>query len=431
MAESLAGLIGILHRLREAASREELGFVLVNEAIGAAPYRQAALWLEGQGVAAISGVSTNERTTPYVQWLCRVCPALAVALPRGGAVGPSMLAGPDRDEWSDWLPAHGAWLPIPRGTSGSGGGLLVAREEPWSEGEMAVLAEACHAYAHALAVFGGRRLSRRKGRKMLWAAALACALALALPVPMTVLAPAELVPAHPSVIRSPLDGMVEKFHVAPNTLVAEGAALFDLDPTTLAGKLEVAEKTMATAEAEYRLASQQAVFDPSAKARLTILAGRLEEREAEAAYLRALLDRIKVKAPRAGLAVLDDPAEWIGRPVSVGERVMLIADERDTEIEAWLAVGDAVDLIAGMKTTLFLNADPLNPVSAVLRHVGYEAMVRPDSTVAYRLRATLAEAEPRHRLGLKGMARIEAGRVPAVYWLFRRPLAAIRHFLGL
>ena len=79
---------------------------------------------------------------------------------------------------------------------------------------------------------------------------------------------------------------------------------------------------------------------------------------------------------------------------------------------------------------MFLNADPLHPARATLRFAGYEAMSRPDGTVAYRLRATLTEGGDKPRLGLKGTARIDAGRVVLAYWLLRRPLSAIRHFVG-
>lgn len=432
-SDPLSVLLHLQRRAREAASAEELGFVMVNESHGLVPYRQAVLWLDGKGVAAISGVALPERTAPFAQWLERACRGLAVVLPRGGAIDPRLLSERDRGEWSDWFPPHGLWLPLSTPSGHCLGGLLLVRDGSWQEAEMALLREAVHAFGHALLLFrrsgkagGGVRMGR-----LGWAAAvLALAAASAIPVPLTVLAPAEMVAARPAVVRSPLDGVIDRFHVAPNQVVSEGAALFDLDSTTLMGRIEVAEKTLATAEAEFRLVSQQAVYDGAAKSKLAALGGRVEERAAEAAHLRGLLERIRVRSPRAGIAVLDDPSEWIGRPVAIGERVMSVADEKDTEIEAWLAVGDAVDLVPGMAVTMFLNASPLNPLRARLRFVGYEAMARPDGTVAYRLRAVLAEGEDRPRLGLKGTARIEAGRVAAVYWLFRRPLAAIRHFVG-
>ena len=405
---------------------------MVNETHAMTSYRQGVLWLDGKGLSALSGVSAPEKSAPFAQWLERICRGLNTTMTASARIDPATLSVRDRDEWMEWQPPHGLWLPLTAPDGRRLGALLLARDQDWSDAEIQFLNELCHAYGHALACFvkAGRGTAWRPTRAAWIAGALAVAVAAVIPVPLTVLAPAEMVAAHPAVVRSPLDGVIDRFHIAPNAPVAEGAPLFDLDSTTLIGKLEVAEKTLATAEAEYRLSSQQAVFDPQAKSKLTVLSGRMEERAAEAEYLRGLLQRIKVKAQRAGIAVLDDPSEWIGRPVSIGERVMSVADERDTEIEAWLAVGDAVDLVPGMKFTMFLNADPLHPARATLRFAGYEAMSRPEGTVAYRLRATLAEDADKPRLGLKGTARIEAGRVALGYWLVRRPLSAIRHFVG-
>jgi hypothetical protein len=79
--------------------------------------------------------------------------------------------------------------------------------------------------------------------------------------------------------------------------------------------------------------------------------------------------------------------------------------------------------------TLYLNATPLQPVSARLRFVAHDASVRPDGSYAYRVRAALAEP-PRHRIGLKGTVKLAGGWVPLGYWMLRRPAAAVRQFLG-
>ena len=217
--------------------------------------------------------------------------------------------------------------------------------------------------------------------------------------------------------------------VTPNLQVEEGQPLFELNTTTIRGKLDVAAKALATAKAEYDQSAQQAFFDPKAKAQLGVLSGHIEEKQAELAYLSEMLERSKVKAPRAGIAVLDDPTEWIGRPVTTGERVLSVADEHDTEIEAWLAPADAIEVAANAPVTLFLNVDPLHAVHGVLRYITYESLTRSDGTIAHRLRASAEGEHP--RLGLKGTVRLDGERVPLIYWLARRPWAVVRQTLGL
>jgi multidrug resistance efflux pump len=192
----------------------------------------------------------------------------------------------------------------------------------------------------------------------------------------------------------------------------------------------VAAQALATAEAEYRQALQQALNDGKSKAQLATLQGRIEERRAETDFLQGQAARARVTAPRDGVALFDDPSEWVGRPVATGERIMRIAAPEDVEVEAWAAIGDAIPLAAGAPVNLYLAAGPLDTVSAKVRYVAYEAVQRPDGGYAYRVRATL-DAPSGQRVGLKGTAKLSGGWVPMAYWIVRRPLAAIRQTLGL
>ena len=117
--------------------------------------------------------------------------------------------------------------------------------------------------------------------------------------------------------------------------------------------------------------------------------------------------------------------------MATGEKVLTIADERDVEVEAWLAPGDLINLSDGAAVSLYPGARPLNPVHARLRYLAHEAVSRPDGTQAWRLRATLEGADPEARIGQKGTARIAGGRVPLAYWLLRRPFATLRPWTGL
>jgi hypothetical protein len=119
--------------------------------------------------------------------------------------------------------------------------------------------------------------------------------------------------------------------------------------------------------------------------------------------------------------------------VAAGERIMVLADEHKVEVEGWLSLADAIDFPADAPVRLYLNAAPTHPIPARLRYVAYQAEERPDGSYAYRIRATLIGTDDKHplRIGLKGTARIEGGKVSLVYWVMRRPLAAARAWLGL
>jgi multidrug efflux pump subunit AcrA (membrane-fusion protein) len=199
-----------------------------------------------------------------------------------------------------------------------------------------------------------------------------------------------------------------------------------LIPRRLAG----AEHTQPPAEAEYRQVTQQALVDAKYRTQLAMLTGKIEEKRTEVDYLREQLQRSRVLAPSDGVVLFDDPSEWIGRPVTVGERILRIAASGDNEVEAWLPLADAVALAPGADVTLYLNASPLSPVSAQVRYMAHDAVQRPDEVFAYRVRAKLNEPT-QHRVGLKGTAKLHGGWVPLVYWVLRRPWASLRTSLGL
>jgi hypothetical protein len=506
--DPIKALLQLARRARHAESSAELGFILVNETYTLAPFRQAALWFADAGVVALSGVVAPEANAPFVHWLDRVSTTLGVAASDAneGAsspaelqaqamqpilIDPDQLAANDAAEWDEWLPAQALWMPISftddKTKASKRGGLLLARDEPWTELEVGMLSEWLDSWTHAwqakhqrssLSLFA-RWLQRprlpdqtqasepwhqrvrqfvrryltkdamrefahslpirlRRAPTVIWhsprkrytAIALVCML---IPVRLSILVPGELVPAQPAAIRAPLEGTVDKFFIAPNARVKAGDVLFQLDATSLNSKLEVAQEGLATAEAEYRQAAQQAVFDSRSKPQLALLQGRIAERATEVAFVKSQLTRTQVTAPSDGIALLDDPSEWIGKPVVTGERIMIVADEKNVEVEAWLSPADMIDFAEQAPVTLYLNSAPLTPVQAHMRYVAHDAVIRPDGSYAYRLRATLLpdSAGQNPRVGLKGTARVSGRYVPAIYWVLRRPLASIRPFLGL
>ncbi|MEO8299895.1 MAG: HlyD family efflux transporter periplasmic adaptor subunit [Burkholderiales bacterium] len=438
----LAQLLDLVHQAREARSRDELVFLLVNDTRALLHYRQAVLWTGG-AVRGLSGVVELDRNAPYAQWADRLCRHLAQQAGPAQPVDRTALPPELADPWADWLPEHALWLPLPAAV---GGGLLLATDDAWPPAAQALLQEWLHGWAHAWAALQrpARRwwgsappphsdvpaAAPRWWRRRPVQVALAALVALCLPVRLTVLAPAELVAADALVVRAPLDGVVERFHVQPNQAVKAGELLFSFDQAPISSRLDVARQALATAQVEYRQSAQLSLADARNKGQLAVLQGKIEERRAEAAFLADQFQRSRVTAPRDGVALFDDPSEWEGRPVRTGERILRVVDPHRVEVEAWLPVGDAIPLPAGAPLQMYLAATPLDPVHATLRYMAHDPVQRPDGHYAYRVRATLAAATA-HRIGLQGTARLEAGWVPLGYWVLRRPLAVIRQALAL
>nr|WP_321482739.1 HlyD family efflux transporter periplasmic adaptor subunit [uncultured Cohaesibacter sp.] len=443
-ADLLAPLLDLGHRVRSAGSVAELEFMLVNDSHALAPYRQAAFWLSDNGCQCLSGVVQIEANAPYILWLGKVCKALDVDMDGNArSVTSADLDGKLGEEWDQWFPEHGLWVPLPR----CPGGLLLARDLPWSRREIALLQEWADLWSHgwkalqtnsifSLARFKGWLFGsgRSRGQTLRWLRSslltLFALMAMSLPVHLTVMAPGELVPVSPAVIRAPLEGVIDSFHVQPNERVTKGQTLFGFDKTLITARLEVARQALATAETEYRQTAQLALSDARVKSQLAVLAGKIEERRAETGFLADQLARTSITAPQDGIALFDDPSQWIGKPVTIGERVMRIATPEHVEIEVWVNVGDAIPLEANAAVSFYLSASPLEPVAGQLRYMAHDAIERPDGSFAYRARATLVKTTD-HRVGQRGTAKLQGQKVSLVYWISRRPLAGLRAMLGI
>ena len=458
-ASPLLYLIDLGRRAREAGSEAELRFLLVNESRALLDYRQAALWSAHSGIQALSGVVQVEANAPYALWLAKVCQYCAQSLTDAAPVDADTLPPALRADWEEWLPPNGLWLPIrpdPRNPGGVPSGLLIARDLPWTQQETQLVAEWVDVWRvvrdamHQPPILNWRQwwgalvwnrakpapaadapssppIVWWKRRATRWAAGFV--LVSLLPMRLSVLVPGELVPAKPHVIRAPLDGVIDAFYVQPNDVVKKGQPLFGFDEALIRSRLDVALQANDTARVEYEQTMQQALNDAKSKALLAPLTGRIEEKRTEAAFVQEQLKRARVLATHDGTVMFDDPAEWIGRPVTVGERIMRLAEPDDVEVEVWIGAGDAIPLPQAADVSLYLNASPLSPVSARIRYMMYEAVERPDGTYAYRARATLTE-KTNHRVGLKGTARISGRWVPLGYWVLRRPWAGIRSMIG-
>jgi hypothetical protein len=438
--DPVTALLHLESRARAAADLTALEFVAANETWQLVPYRQGLVFrrdaLGRPALSAVSGLAAVERDTPFSLWLQRLASHLWDA-PAARAFTPADAPGDLSADWAEWLPAHALWLPLvsPRGERL--GASLLARDEPWREADIALLARLHETYGHAAWALSRRDgLSARLGAWLRrhprwWMAAATVALAATLvPVRMSALAPAEVIALDAQAIAAPMDGVISAFHVAPNQPVKRNDLLFTLDDTALAARRDIAAKALEVARADSLLAAQKAFDNDRSRAELAVLQGKVREREAELALLVQQLGRLEVRAPRDGIAVFGDPNDWIGRPVVTGERIAQLADPRDAGVLVWLPVADAINLEPGAEIRLFLHVAPLAPLGAKLTQTSYQSMLSPEGVASYRIRGAFERPEDAARIGLKGTAKLYGERVPLGYIALRRPIAALREWTG-
>jgi hypothetical protein len=412
---------------------DELPYIFVNETVDLLPYRQALLWqLDTAKIKAISGVALPEKNSPYALWLRSAMQHLSRT--EVGVFTAHDLPLELAHEWAEWLPEHALWMPLPA-PLGVNYALVLFREDHWKDGEIHLLSYLAEAYGHAIALTQAAKPTRswfehlRSKRLQLIIAALIIA-ALCFPVRQSVIADAEVVPYHANLVRAPLEGVVEKFFVQPNETVTVGQKLFALDMTQLSSRLSVAEETRDIAKTEYLQTTQQAMLDPTARAKLAVLKSKWDQQIAEVDYVRSLLARCEVTASKAGVTVFDDPNDWLGKPVTQGEKILAVADPQSVELEIRLPMDDLIELAAGNSVLFFSNVTPNHPLPAELNYFSYRASLTPAQVMAYRLKARFTDTANQPRLGYRGVAKLYGTRQAFILWLLRKPIRTARLWLA-
>ncbi|MEE9348334.1 MAG: hypothetical protein V3U82_09060, partial [Robiginitomaculum sp.] len=162
---------------------------------------------------AISSQAVVEKNAPLVQWISRQLSHLSRAhdlskpLPFG--------LDPKADGGFDYPFLNGFYAPF--APDPARGGLLFTRERKWEEKDLHIPTRLAQIYGLQWTALGTKKRSRLSGKKKLWlsGAAILSALILCIPVPVTSLAPAEIVASAPFIVTAPMDGVIKALHVAP------------------------------------------------------------------------------------------------------------------------------------------------------------------------------------------------------------------------
>jgi multidrug resistance efflux pump len=436
----LSSLLYIEQRARDASSKQELTYLIVNDSRKISGSRQIFLIGLETGkpkVIAISDVAAVDSAAPFVQWAEQLTDRLKED---GGLIDARIIAlstfcGKD-DAGAEIYPFQNIlWAPLKTRAGEIFAGCLLARQEPWTEPEKAPVLRLAGTFQHAwLALAQTKRIRVRARRRWLIPLAACAAIGLcAMPVPLTALAPAEVVARNPLIIAAPFDGVIDEIVVEPNAPVQKGQSIVRFVDTALRNKYEAAEKSVEVASAKYRRDQQAAMQDANARHDMAIARAELGLALSERDYAREMLAKTNVTAPAAGIAIFANKDSWKGRPVATGEQIVQIADPDSIELRIDLPVRDAIVLKEGAEVNLYLDALPLDTLKAHVTHASYQAETVDTQKLAYRIRAGISNDAKGllARIGSRGTAQVFGETVPLIFYVLRRPISVIRQSIGI
>jgi hypothetical protein len=335
-------------------------------------------WVKQSGskkmkIEAMSSQSHLDPTTPFTQWVTR---QLNLRAKRDELTELSEWEFEDpQDETPFTYPfTHALFAPF--SMTKQSGGLLFTRETPFKDVDKHIAQRLAKIFGLvAFALSGKKRKPVNVNRQLtLWSSIAFLGVISAIPIPMTTLAPAEIVPKNPFIIAAPFDGIVEDILVPPNAHVQRDMPILRYT-------------------------------DPS---------------------------KTVTVSPRQGLAIYASRSAWQGRQVKMGEAIIQIADPSNLSlrIDAPLSMGESLKPSGRVK--LFLDNSPLETLEAEITSASYFAKAMPEGHMAYETHADLdlENTQSLPRIGSRGVAKIYGPKAPLAYWLLRRPITLLRQTLG-
>jgi hypothetical protein len=437
VVEKLGNFISLGKDIRDATTRQALAFTLCNRTRRLIRYDTALLLQRNrngaQTVRCISGVSEFDPRAP----LAELCESLVncedvyledTTVHQAGHL-PGFLARAMRELQIEQI--------VCSSLGGNQATLVMIRFQEWSLTELQLVKQVAEVADHAWSALpreqakhalyrklSGVRAAKGIGLGLLMASML-------LPVRQSVIASGQVIAIDPGVVASGLNGVIHEIHVRPNQSVTKGTLLVTYDQTELRSRYSTVTEELNLAREQYRKARQQSLSAVQGAAqRFAELESDIEQKTIELNRIDDMLKRAEITAQQDGVAIFGRAQDWEGRAVSIGEKIMEISDPAQQQFEIWLASADTISFEQGARVKFFPDAFPLRSVSGAVESVGYFPMQKGADELAFRVLASPAAHDEDLRLGMNGTTRLYGDRVSLGYYLFRKPLAATRRWLG-
>ena len=435
----IARLIGLEKKSREARTQDELNFVVVNETRQIIDFVNSYLLLktptDKYHVKAVSDLATVDRTAPLVTFVENIInDQKNTNLKEIQNLEVDKISRTLKIKKPKNIPDNILLIPIFSPQRGLQGFLITTRNEKFNDNEVELARHLSVTYGHAyntfLTDFSIKDfLKKNFTGKRSWIIILSIIFILVIPIKITSTDPVEVIPNNPRLITAPFDGVVKNIIVNNNDKINSGDLLIQIEDTDLKNSFNLAKQSLQVAEKELLRSRQFSFSNNEEKARLAELMAQVDLKKAEVESTSERLKNSKIYADKDGIAIVDQKNNWQGRPVSVGEKIITIANPEKVEFLIWLPVKDSLIIKENTDVKVFLDINPIKPLKGKLKRASYQSSLSPEEVLSYQLSASF-EGEEIPRIGLRGTAKIYGSRVTLFYYLFRKPITFVRQLIG-
>ena len=437
----IARLISLEKKTREAKSKDELNFIVVNETREIIDYTTSFLLLKSATdkfhINAISDIASIDRTAPLVTFVESVINHKTKKnLKEIESIDLEQFSKKIKKQKPKNIPQYLLCIPIFSPQRGLQGYLLLARNKNFNDNENELVQHLSRTYGHAyntfLTNFSIKNFLKKNftGKKR-WITISVIILIFLFPVRMTSTAPVEVVAKNPFLITSPFDGVVKKIIANNNDLTKPGDLLVLLEDIDLSNEFNLAKQSLQVAEKELLRTRQSSFTDNEQKSRLAELIAQVDLKRVELKSAERKLKNSKIYSEKKGVVIVDRKSDWQGKPVAVGEKILTIADPNNIEFLIWLPVKDSIVINQDANTNIFLDINPMSSYKGNIIRSTYEPELSPEEVLSYKLISSFKGNRDTPRIGLRGTAKVYGNRTILFYYLFRKPITFIRQLIGI
>jgi len=444
--QKLASLLQLEQNGKNCESLKELYYLITNETKRLVEYDQAFLLgpslTSNLEVVSISNITSVDSTSPFNQWLENISLHISKSTDANKIHQIDInkeLSDIDSTQVQEYVFGNLLWVPLKKTHENIEVSyiLILSKQNTWKNNEIKLIEHIANSYAYFL--FANRKCSLLSNIKNLKLSTkylryylAGFLLVMIIPVKMSVLAPVEIQAKNPFIITAPIKGVIKSVEVLPNQSVNEGELVVQIEDSEYKSKYEISNKILQIARAQLHSTSQVSFLDYTQKSKLGELENQVQLKLAETAFAKMELEKTKIFTNQSGIAVVHNPKELSGKPVEIGERIMLIADPDNVELKIMLPVSDAIFLESNTHIKIFLDNEPLKSWEGKITQISYKPELTVQDILSYKIIGDLdlTEGEARPKIGVRGTAKLYSQNVTLFFYLFRKPITTLREWIG-
>lgn len=252
-----------------------------------------------------------------------------------------------------------------------------------------------------------------------------------IPIHLRIVAPCEVVAKNPYVVTAPLDGIIDSIVVEAGEKVKKNQLLFSYDDKLLMTQYKAALRNVERLQIDVNHFYVLGEKNSPENSNLVFLKAKLKKGQDEVDYFKEQLALAIDKSPIEGLVSIDNPLSWRGKPIKIGEKIMVISNPKETMVRIWIPDRDNVSFPANLSIDVSLNPYPEKEFTARLLHISNEAKMGEDRLPYFEAEAEWEDVKESPALGLKGFAVLSGEKVSLIYYLLRKPIAVARKLVGI